>query len=255
MFTALELGTGWYPIFPLACYLSGASKVWSFDIASYQTPARLALTLDYFSRAAQDGSLPRILPMLRGDRVEPLMKLREFVAQEPPEKCLARLNIHLAVKDARETGLPPGSVDFIFSNGVLEYIPGPVLQKIFSEFFRVSSTSSAMVHWLNLSDQFAHFDSSISEFNFLRYSDRAWKWLESPMVSVNRFRVNDYRPYFAEAGFELKAEENKSGSSEKLKSLKLAPRFQGYSVEDLLVVETLLTAVRSAKKSAATRAT
>src|SRR4051794_17246285 len=31
--SALELGTGWYPIVPLALFLCGVGKVWTYDIA------------------------------------------------------------------------------------------------------------------------------------------------------------------------------------------------------------------------------
>src|SRR6476659_8385123 len=31
-FTAVEVGTGWYPVLPLCLYLHGAKSVWTYDI-------------------------------------------------------------------------------------------------------------------------------------------------------------------------------------------------------------------------------
>lgn len=242
-FTVLEVGTGWYPTLPMTFYLSGASEIWTFDIIGHLSQKRLMHLLDMFCQADEDGSLSKIVPSILPERVGRLREMRNFVQQESPAECLARVNIHTNVRDAGNSGLPSGSVDFIYSCGVLEYVPRPVLPKLLAEFRRLASGNSAAVHWLNLSDEFACFDSSITEFNFLRYTDRQWKWRESPLISVNRFRISDYRELLARAGFLLKEEENVSGSPKSLESIKLAPQFQHYPVKDLLVVESLLTSV------------
>jgi hypothetical protein len=248
-FTALEIGTGWYPTLPIAYYLSGASEVWTFDITSHLSRKRLALLLDMFSKSDEDGSLRQFIPSIRPERVGRLRELRNIVHEETPAECLARINIHAKVSDASDTGLPAGSIDFICSCFVLEYVPRLVLPKMLAEFRRLASEHSATVHRLGLADEFACFDASITEFNFLRYTDREWKWLESPLISVNRFRITDYRELLARAGFALREEENRSGSLEKLNRVKLAPEFQRYSAEDLLVLESLLTSVPAPARS------
>ena len=40
-FTAVELGTGWYPIAPIGLYLCGAKEIWSFDIDPLLSRERL----------------------------------------------------------------------------------------------------------------------------------------------------------------------------------------------------------------------
>src|SRR2546426_1180464 len=47
-FTALELGTGWYPIVPVGLYLCGASEVWTFDIDPLLRRDRLKVLLNRF---------------------------------------------------------------------------------------------------------------------------------------------------------------------------------------------------------------
>jgi hypothetical protein len=242
-FRVLEVGTGWYPTLPIAFYLCGASEVRSFDIVSHLNRDRLVLLLDYFCAAADTGMLQRALPDVRSDRVERLRALRDVARTQTPRATLERIEIHANVKDACDSGCPAGSVDLIFSSGVLEYVPRPILPRLFAEFRRVASDHSAMVHWVILSDQFAMFDANIGPFNFLQFSEEKWRRLESPLISNNRYRIQEYRDLFAKAGFVMKAEENKPGRIEDLKRIQLAPEFQGFSTEDLLVLDSLFTAV------------
>jgi hypothetical protein len=242
-FTVLEVGTGWYPTLPIAFYLCGAAEVHTFDIIGHLKRDRLARLLGYFCAAAENGILQRRLPGIRPDRLERLRALRSAPQDESPQETLKRIQIQVRVQDACDTGLPAGSVDFVFSCAVLEYVPRPVLPKLLGEFRRVASVRSAAVHWMNLEDQFRCFDPSIGPFNFLQYSEAQWRWRESPMIANNRHRIADYRELFARAGFVIMAEENRSGAIADLKRIRLAPEFQRYSTEDLLVVDTLITAV------------
>lgn len=242
-FTALEVGTGWYPTFPLAFYLCGATEIWTFDIAGYVRRERLALVLDFFCAAAERGTLKQLLPAVRPDRIARLRELRASARQESPAQCLARLNIHLKVQDASETGLPAHSVDFIFSIGVLEYVPRSVLPRLLAEFRRVASARSLMAHGLDLADEFAKFDSNITDFNFLRFSERQWRWRNSPITPNNRLRVPDYRELIERAGFLIQAEENRLGSPEELRQIPLAQEFRHYAPADLLVLYSLITAL------------
>lgn len=242
-FTALELGTGWHPVIPLALHLCGASDIWTFDIDPHLRRERLVELLDLIIRFDDEKRLARHLPGLIQARVENLRSLRKFAAQEEPQAWLKRIKIHCAVQDARKTGVQDRAVDFIFSSGVLEYIPVPVLRELLLEFRRVASPNAVMVHRLNLVDQFAYFDKSLSPFNHLKYTEAQWRWRSSPLIWQNRIRVCDYRRIFAETGFTLKEEENTSGKKADLERIKLAPEFQRYSAEDLLILHSVMTAV------------
>jgi hypothetical protein len=99
-----------------------------------------------------------------------------------------------------------------------------------------------MSHRLNLVDQYSYFDQSITAFNFLRFTEREWGWLDSPLTSQNRLRIGDYRNCFREAGFEIIREENVSGAAEDLARVKLASEFQQMSRADLLVLHSYIAA-------------
>jgi hypothetical protein len=92
-----------------------------------------------------------------------------------------------------------------------------------------------MSHYVCIADQFT-FDKSITGFNNLRYSTHAWRWLKSPLVPQNRLRISDYRCAYADAGFEIVAEEDRSGAERDLASIRLAAEFEHYDKQDLLVL-------------------
>jgi hypothetical protein len=143
-FTALELGTGWFPTIAIGLYLCGAEKVWAIDIDPLLRRSRIQEVLKYFCEYDDRNQLEKFLPQVRRDRLMHLQKSLPFLEKESPEQFLQRLNIHAMVLDAQNTGLPENSVDLIFSTGALEYIPRPVLQGILAEFKRIGSKRCIM---------------------------------------------------------------------------------------------------------------
>jgi hypothetical protein len=125
---------------------------------------------------------------------------------------------------------------------VLEHIPREILSGIFREFRRLASKDAAMSHRIGLDDQYHYLDRSITPFNFMRYSDRAWKYLDSPLTPHNRLRISDYRALLRATGFEVAKEINTSGAANDLEKVRLAPEFQNYSTDDLLVLTSWLVA-------------
>ena len=73
--------------------------------------------------------------------------------------------------------------------------------------------------------------------------DRLWRWLNNPIIPLNRLRISDYRRFFNESRFQIVDEISVRGDPADLARTPLAPRFQGYAVEDLLVLYTRLVAV------------
>ena len=244
-FTAFELGTGWFPIIPAGLYLCGAKKVWTVDIDPMLRPEALRQMLTFFKQYSTDGKLREMLPGLQNARVANLIGLLDYASSEPPEQLLKRIQIECLALDAQSTPVPPGSIDLYLSSAVLEYIPPPVLKGIFKEAWRVLVGEGIMSHRLNLIDQFAYFDRSIGSYNFLRFSDKQWRWRNSPMIWQNRMRISDFRKLFVEAGFEILLEESDQGNARELDAITLAPEFRGYRREDLLVLHSFLMARKS----------
>lgn len=239
-FAALEFGYGWYPIVPVGFFLCGATDVWAIDIDPLLRLSRVRTVLEYFSEYDKRGKLRGLLPGVRAERMEKLRQALSDPQLDTPERLLGELRIHVMVGDARKSGLASGCVDLVASIGVLEYIPRPVLLEILVEFRRLLRPGGVMSHWISLIDQYSYFDKSITPFNYLKYSNRAWKIFESPLIPQNRLRICDYRQLYAEAGFQIVKEADTSGAREDLARVRLAPEFRHYSEQDLLVLTAWL---------------
>jgi SAM-dependent methyltransferase len=156
---------------------------------------------------------------------------------------------YLAPRDARATELPGESVDFVSSTDVCEHVPAHDLASIFRECRRLLRPGGALSCRIDLQDHFSYFDRSLSPYNFLRFSDRTWGLVNSPLHYQNRLRAPDYLRLVLEAGFELVVE-RPSGPTEdglaELRALPLAPRFRGYTLEETGVTVLSLVARRPA---------
>src|SRR5207249_8456650 len=155
--------------------------------------------------------------------------------------------LYLAPRDARATGLPAESVDFVSSTDVCEHVPADDLAAIFRECQRLLRPGGAFSCRIDLQDHYAYFDRSLSRYNFLRYSEPTWALVNSPLHYQNRLRAPDYLRLVREAGLNIVVERPSRPSDEgraELEAMSLAKRFCGYSVEDVGV--TILSFVARA---------
>jgi SAM-dependent methyltransferase len=237
--TFYEFGAGWDLAIPVAYGLLGIGSQVLVDI---RPSARVELVNDSLA------SFERL-----GDELEEIAG-RELRAGGGPisrlEELEERFGIrYLAPCDARDTGLPAGSIEFVSSTDTCEHIPGAELAGIFRECHRLLRPGGAFSCRIDLQDHYAYFDRSLSKYNFLRYSDRAWSLVNSPLHHQNRLRSPEYLQLVREAGFELVVEKP-SGPSEtglkELESLPLAPRFRPFPPEELGVTVLSFVATRPA---------
>lgn len=228
-----EFGAGWDLAIPLAYAMLGVGRQVLVDI---RPSARIELVNDSIAslERARDGESMRSL----GGPISSLGELE------------SRLGIrYLAPCDARDTGLPEGSVDFVSSTDTCEHIPGDDLALIFRECHRLLRPGGAFSCRIDLQDHYAYFDRSLSRYNFLRFSDRTWSLVNSPLHHQNRLRSPDYLRLVRDAGFELVVERPSGPSDEgraELRSLPLAERFRAYSEDELGVTVLSFVAVRPA---------
>jgi hypothetical protein len=241
-FKALELGTGPWPIVPLGLYLCGASDIWTYDIVPIVRSDNLRRTLEIIDEFGRKGLLNQILETVWPERLRRLEELLGRSEAEAPAQLLEELNIHVHTGDARSTKLPQNSVDLLFSTVVLELIEAGILNELFAEFKRAASPDAIMSHYVGLGDQFAGFDKSITPYNFLKYSDRQWRFLNNPIIPQNRLPIADYRRIFQQTGWEIIKERNTTGSPDDLNQIRLAPEFTKYPREELLILFSWLVA-------------
>ena len=241
-FDAMELGTGWFPIIPMGLYLCGAQTVWTYDVVRLLRADTFRRTLECFRVFQRTGKLFEILPAAVPERVERLTDLLERNPRTPPETLLKELNIHAFVRDVRKADQAQGSVDFVFSNGVLEHLSPSHLADVMGKFRVMLRPDGVMCHHVGLADQFASFDRSITPYNFLQYSPKRWRWLDNPIIPQNRLRHSDYVSIMERAGFEVVKEEAIPGRVEDLRRVHLAREFRSYRESDLLILNSWLIA-------------
>ncbi|HLU12311.1 MAG TPA: methyltransferase domain-containing protein [Oceanobacillus sp.] len=230
--TVLELGTGWFPTVPIGMYLCGVRKVYSIDIRRLSDPAYFDAMLRILSEYPHE-ELKAILPDLQDERFAALKQIANTAKSQ--HEALEQMQIELLIADARHTDFPDASVDYVISNTTLEHIPYPILVELFQEFHRILKPDGLMSHIIDMSDHYQHFDHSITGYNFLRYNDFVWSLLNNPLQYQNRLREPDYRNLHATTGFRIVEQENRSGSVDELKHIKLAKRFDAYSQDEILV--------------------
>jgi len=210
-FASLELGTGWYPIVPLAMYLCGAWRMVTIDISDLlQTPALHATIRKFLAYAAD------------------------------PQEILKHLNCEALLLDARDTKLPAASFDLIHSNNTFEHVFPEVLKDILVEFYRLLRADGVMTHFTDHSDHFAHLDKGITIFNFLKFTPGQWQLIDNDIQPQNRWRINQYRQLLHRCGFNIIAEDNRVGSLDDLKQVKLAEPFNTFATDDVLVSHSML---------------
>lgn len=235
--TFFEFGAGWDLAIPLSYALLGVGQQIVIDI---RPSARIELVNDTIA------ALDRLRPELEQAAGGSLRDLGGPIASTADLET--RFGIHyLAPCDARATGLAAGIVGFVSSTDTCEHIPAADLAEVFAECRRLLRPGGAFSCRIDLQDHYSYFDGSLSRYNFLRFSDRRWALVNSPLHYQNRLRAPDYLRLVREAGLDLVVE-RPSGPSEQglagLEKLPLAKRFRSYPPEELGV--TILSFVARA---------
>lgn len=243
-YTALELGTGWYPIVPIGLYLAGAGKIITLDIAALMNTERIYNTLDKFKQYYDSGKLQKYIPAVNGERYS---KLVELIKQRnlSLEEILSALNIEYQIEDARKLSLKDCSVDLINSNNVFEHVYPAILTDILKEFKRILSNDGIMSHFIDMSDHFAHLDKAITPYNFLQFTDGQWDTIDNSVQPQNRMRINQHRQIIRAAGFNIVEEENRPGDLKQLQSISLAAPFNTFSNTDNVITHSHMVMVKA----------
>lgn len=232
-FKSLEIGTGWYPVVPLSFYLAGSKHVTSIDLNRLMTKDSLCDCIEAFQRALKEGKLEQFQEFFRSERIEQLQMIDCRAMDE--ESLMLILNFEYRVGDARALKDAADAYDMIHSNNVFEHIYPQVLKEILQEFKRVLKPEGIMSHFIDMSDHFAHLDSSITIYNFLRYSEATWARIDNSVQPQNRWRLSDYEQLYKELDFTITEKEYRPGEPEALAQTELHADFAHRDKEDLAV--------------------
>lgn len=212
---ALEFGAGRNLLTPLLMSRAGASKVYAFDLSRLATAEQVNGIV---------GQLARLVP---GDwpSVGSLDELPHAYNFE-----------YRAPADARSTGLPDQSVDFICSTATNEHIPEGDLRAIMKECRRIASPDARISLIIDYHDHYGTADGKITRWNFYRFQDAEWRKYNPSNHYQNRLRHGDHERMFRELGFDVIESERiiPDWAERELAQVPVCSRFQHYSREDLL---------------------
>lgn len=234
-YTVSELGTGWFPFVPMCLYLNGATQINTFDLSRLLNKENVLATAKKITELHKNNVLQKYFQVIP-DRIN---TLEHILTMSTVENMLSACSIHYHVGDASDSKLPNQSQDLIVSNNVFEHIPESVLKNILGEFKRIAKKGGIMSHFIDMSDHYAHMDSSINIYNFLRFSERRWKLIDNSIQPMNRLRINDYRALYSSLSIAITEEQNRPGNIETLNTIMLAEKFKSLPPEEVAISHSL----------------
>lgn len=223
--SCLELGTGWYPVVPISFFLSGVDRIYSIDISFLTSKEKIIQTLEAFKKAEEQQLLSTYIHV-REERWAVLIDILRNKDRLSLEEVLDKIQIVYLIEDARKISLPNDSVELVNSNNTFEHIYPPILIPIIQEFGRiVSKKEGVLSHFIDMSDHFAHFDKTINIYNFLRFSDRQWAFIDNEIQPQNRLRIDDYERIYEDLGIPINNQSFREGRIHELKAININEKF------------------------------
>ena len=239
-----EFGAGWDLTIPLTFSALGVERQVLVDIHRHVNLELVNGTIRRLRR--RQAALERVAG-------EPVRSVGRPIRSA--DELASRFGIeYRAPCDARATGLPTGSVDFISSTSTLEHVPEGDLVSILAECRRLLSPDGVLSCRIDMRDHFSYSDPTVSPYNFLRYSARRWRLLNSRLLYQNRLRLPDYLRALEEAGFDIVSVDAETpGPQERaaLGRLRVAAPFRQYAEEELTVGTAFVVARPSAGRGLA----
>ncbi len=229
--TFVEVGSGWYPTLPVCFYLAGADRCHTMDLYRHMDWALARRMLDRLAI-----HVPQIAAQLGVDAGQIRERLAGLQQATSLDDMLGRARIEYhAPADATRTGLPDHSVDVVYSNSVLEHVPGPVIANLMAESRRILRPGGIVLHSVNCGDHYAYFDQRVTQMNYLRYSSAGWWLWNNDLQYQNRLRADDFLELARDANLEviLNKQRPRPELLASFDSFPVAPEFRRYSREQL----------------------
>lgn len=231
-----EIGSGWYPTFPIACYLAGFGRLTTYDLTRHM---RADLTLACVE--ALESSLHTIAQAagqpLDDVRLRYLQLRNRMLAGEDVQSASKGVIVYRAPADATDTDLPDDSVDVVFSNSVLEHVPPEVITGMYRESQRILAPGGVMFHSVNCGDHYAYVDRDIHQLHYLRYSDAEWERWNNAFLYQNRLRAHHFVDDARALGFEIVLDTSTTRPErlQQLAATPVHPQFAHYAPEQLCI--------------------
>lgn len=236
-----EFGAGWDLVGPLTLWALGVGSQVLVDIDAHMRWELVNHSADQLHR--HHGRLEELAGRaLRRPDPAPVGSRGEL---------LERFGIdYRAPLDARATGMPDGAFDLITSTFTLEHIPRDDIAAIMRECARLLAPGGIVSCSVDMQDHYSFDDPRISVYNFLRYSPRRWRAVNSSLHFQNRLRARDHVELVEQAGLRIvdtRLTEPDAAARAQLDALPLAEPFaSGYTRAELEPTAIDVVATRDA---------
>lgn len=179
-------------------------------------------------------------------RFEVLKKLRNTNTENTPLDVLcAGVNLELEIGDARKLNIDPASVDLATSNNTFEHIYPEILEGILSKLWETTAQGGLMSHFIDMSDHFAHFDTTISIYHFLKFSKKQWALIDNTVQPQNRWRFVQYKQLYDKLGIPYAAGKIRAGDPGFVSSFPVHASFKHLPSEELAVSHGYLISTKT----------
>ena len=224
--TALEIGTGWFPISGILARLAGAERVILTDITPHMDDLTFATAREIVTER-----LDQIAPLFGFDAAA----ARAILADARTPEALG-LDYHAPF---RLDAIPDRSLDVVISRACLEHIPVPDLRRLMAGLCDKLRDDGFVLHAIDNSDHLAQVDRGISRLNFLTWGERKHALIGRLMMAgENRLRHQQYVALFQEAGYQVVAEDRfvHEPTRQQVGTLALVPPYDSMTPEELATV-------------------
>ena len=177
--SVLEIGSGWMPLMPyLLKEKAGVDKVYTYDLNDHYQNKYIDELNTHFLKKGLDLRVP-----------ETGLHIPDFVEYYPKANVI--------------TADLPQKVDLIFSRFVLEHVNPKDIVAMHKRFVEKYGNNVLIFHFISPSDHRAFSNSSLSHYDFLRYSQSEWDRIQTKFDYHNRLRLPQYLELFEEAGLNV----------------------------------------------------
>jgi SAM-dependent methyltransferase len=142
-----------------------------------------------------------------------------------------------APADAAMTSFSADTIDVVFSNSVLEHVPGRMIEACFAEAMRILRPGGVMIHSVNCGDHYAYTDRAIHQLHYLQFSDEEWERWNNAFLYQNRLRAKDFVDMARDSGFVIELDTARPTAERlaQLDEMRVAPMFSRYTREQLAI--------------------